>query len=118
VSLYRAMRGAQLLGRLFNEAANEPEGATTEPTLPDREIASDGEVSIEHNYRGGDHGPAHAHVVGGGRTTKIGQNGKPLKGQPELTSQQQKVVNANKSAIRRALGKIGRWLDYQEEHAP
>jgi hypothetical protein len=65
------------------EAGKGPtaKGATTEPTLPEKSIASDGEVSVEHYYRSGDHPPAHAHVNGGGPSTRIGPNGKPLAGQ-------------------------------------
>jgi RHS repeat-associated protein len=86
----------------------------TEPTLPDKEIASGQGVTIEHYYRSDDHGPAHAHVKGGGSTTRIGPNGKPLAGDPELTAAQRQLVEANKAAIRRALGKIGRWLAFRE----
>jgi RHS repeat-associated protein len=93
-----------------------PGGSTTEPTLPARNIATEGEVTVQHYYRGGDHPPAHAHVTGGGRTTRIGPNGKPLKGDPELTGTQKDAVEANKSAIRSALRKIGRWLEYKESN--
>lgn len=86
----------------------------TEPTLPDKKIAEGDGVRIEHNYRSGDHPTAHAHVVGGGPPTKIGPNGKPIKGQPELTSTQKAVVDANKSKIRKDLNKIGRWLKFHE----
>lgn len=87
----------------------------TAPTLPDKKIAEGGGVTVEHNYRSNDHGPAHAHVVGEGDTTRIGRNGKPLAGDPELTPKQAAVVKENKSTIRNALGKIGRWLDFNEE---
>ncbi|MEV0776884.1 DUF4160 domain-containing protein [Streptomyces sp. NPDC050433] len=50
-----------------------------------------------------DHGPPHAHVYGGGKDTKIGQNGKPVKGSPELTSKQRDVVEANLSHIRKSI---------------
>jgi hypothetical protein len=69
-------------------------------------------VTIEHNYRSNDHGYAHAHVTGGGPSTRIGQNGRPYRNDPELTPQQRTVVENNRSTIRNALGKIGRWLDY------
>jgi len=85
----------------------------TEPTLPDKKIASGNGVTVEHNYRGGDHPPAHAHVVGGSRPeTRIGPNGKPLKNNPELTAVQKAVVQENKSVIRNAVNKIARWLDF------
>jgi len=46
-------------------------------------------VKEEHYYKSGDHGPAHAHVKGGGPDTRIGQNGHPLKGNPELSARGQ-----------------------------
>jgi RHS repeat-associated protein len=90
--------------------------ATTAPTLPPKEIANGKGVSVEQYYRGGDHAPAHAHVVGGGATVKVGPNGKPISGENELSSVQRAVVEDNKSAIRNALNKVGRWLNYNEEH--
>jgi hypothetical protein len=89
-------------------------GGTTEPTLPPKQIAEGNGVKVEHYYRSDDHAPAHAHVVGGGRTTRIGANGKPLAGDPELTSAQRAVVDENRSAVRKSVNKIGRWLDYKE----
>jgi RHS repeat-associated protein len=89
-------------------------GAKTEPTLPPRTIASGDGVKIEHNYRSNDHPPAHAHVVGGGAETKIGPNGKPIAGSPTLTPAQQAVVDENKSSVRSAINKIGRWLRFKE----
>jgi hypothetical protein len=86
----------------------------TEPTLPSKTIASEGDVRVEHYYKSGDHPPAHAHVTGGGQTTRIGPNGKPLAGDPELTAAQRSAVDANRSAIRSAIRKIGRWLNYKE----
>jgi hypothetical protein len=71
-------------------------------------------VTVSHNYRSNDHGYAHAHVEGGGATTRIGQNGRLYRNDPELTPQQRRVVENNLTAIRRAIGKIGRWLDYNE----
>ncbi|MGH3801034.1 MAG: RHS repeat domain-containing protein, partial [Pseudonocardiaceae bacterium] len=50
-----------------------------------------------------DHAPPHAHVEGGGGKTRIGQNGKPLKGDPELTPKQRDVVGANRKEIRDAI---------------
>jgi len=74
-------------------------------------VEEDG-VIIQHYYHGNDHGPAHAHVSGRGPEVKIGPNGKPIKGEPELSGVQKRVIQNNLSAIRRALNKIGRWLDY------
>jgi hypothetical protein len=106
------------IGAAYDENASgyrfAAKGATTEPTLPPKTIASEGEVTVEHYYRSGDHSPAHAHVTGGGATTRIGPNGKPLAGQPELTGPQQAAVDAKKSTIRSGVNKIGRWLKFQE----
>jgi hypothetical protein len=70
-------------------------------------IADQNGVKIEH-YGTADHGPAHAHVKGGGPETKIGPKGYPLKNQPSLTPKQSKVVRNNQQAIRRELNKLGR----------
>ena len=53
----------------------------------------------------GDHGPPHAHVQGGGDETRIGQNGKPIGNDPELSSKQEAVVRANIATIRKEIGK-------------
>ncbi|MCZ5215080.1 hypothetical protein [Escherichia fergusonii] len=73
-------------------------------------IIKDGGVTIEHYYHGSDHLPAHGHVKGEGPTVRIGANGKPLKGEPELSPQQKRVVKRNKSKIRSVLNKINRWF--------
>ena len=109
-----AAAGVVAVGVVIDRLTGGKGGSRTEPTLPDKTIANQNGVTVEHNYRSGDHGPAHAHVVGGGETTRIGQNGKPLKGNPELSRTQQQVVQDNRSTIRKAVGKIGRWLDYNE----
>ncbi|MDP9178990.1 MAG: hypothetical protein M3O61_15030 [Gemmatimonadota bacterium] len=86
--------------------------AFTKPTLPPKTLAAQGEVTIKHNYRSGDHGPAHAHVEGGGPPTRIGPKGKPILDDPPMTSTQRAVYEANRTFVRRAINKIGRWLDY------
>jgi len=70
-------------------------------------IAKQGGVTIEH-YGLKDHGPAHAHVKGGGPETKIGPMGYPLKGQTALTPKQKNVVDACRPQIRKELNKLGR----------
>ncbi len=40
----------------------------------------------------------------------IGQDGKPLAADPELTRKQQKVVDDNIKAIRDAIGEYMRWF--------
>lgn len=87
--------------------------AETEPQLPDKTIIKEGQVEIKHYARSGDHAPPHVHVKGGGSEVKIGQNGKPLKGSPELSVTQREVVENNKQVIRRAVKKIGRWHRHQ-----
>lgn len=89
-------------------------GAITEPDLPAKTIASDGDVEISHYTRSGDHGPAHLHVKGGGPETKIGQAGKPLDGASELTSSQKKVVEANKAKVRKSVDQIQRWKRFED----
>ena len=54
--------------------------------LPNKTIEEEDSVTVEHNYRSIDHGPAHAHVVGGGETVTMARNGKPLASDPELTA--------------------------------
>ena len=84
----------------------------TPPQLPPKTIVNEGGVKIEHYTRSGDHGPAHAHVIGGGPETKIGKSGKPLKGQPSLKAKQAKIVNRNKSLIRNSINKIRRYIKF------
>ncbi|MBO3681825.1 DUF6531 domain-containing protein [Streptomyces sp. NEAU-YJ-81] len=53
--------------------------------------------------------PAHAHVTGGGgREVRIGPNGHPIDGQPELTRGQRQAVEHYKTEIRKAVRKLGR----------
>lgn len=91
------------------------DGKLTEPTLPSKLIASGGGVTIEHYYRSRDHGYAHLHVKGEGQETRIGQNGKAAFRDPDPTSAQQAVIDANKAAIRQAVKKIGRWLVFKKQ---
>nr|PPQ59445.1 hypothetical protein C5F59_24350 [Streptomyces sp. QL37] len=63
-------------------------------------IVSEGGVTIQ--IYSNDHAPAHAHVKGPGKfETRIGQNGKPLKGDPELPAKQRDIVNRNITKIRK-----------------
>jgi hypothetical protein len=87
-------------------------GKITEPNLPAKTIVKEGDVEIVHFTRSGDHGPPHLHVRGGGPETKIGQAGKPIKGSPELTATQARVVESSKSLIRKAVAQIGRWYRF------
>lgn len=62
----------------------DPLGWNSAPSLPPSIIVSESGVTIEHYY-GDEHLPAHAHVKGGGKGTRIGANGKPIKEDPELS---------------------------------
>lgn len=56
------------------------------------------------SYYPDDHGnPAHLHVYGAGRPTKIGPQGLPVKGYPDLSPQQSKVVENNIKLIKKAI---------------
>jgi RHS repeat-associated protein len=92
--------------------APERAGPRTAPELPAKTIVKEGEVTIEHYTRSGDHGPPHLHVKGGGPETRIGQNGKPLSGDPELTLTQRVVVQDNLRVIRNAVDSIMRYFDF------
>lgn len=54
------------------------------------------------------HKPAHAHVLGGGKDVRVGPNGKPLKGQPELSDKQKKVIDNNRKEIRKEVNAVGK----------
>jgi len=95
-----------------SQASQSLKKALTEPTLPPKIIAQQDGVKIVHYTRSGDHGPPHVHVIGGGKETRIGQAGKPLKNNPKLSTQQEAVVSENKSEIKKAITKIGRWFNY------
>jgi len=49
--------------------------------------------------------------------TKVGANGQPIKGQPELSATQKKVVKDNKSLIRKTVKKIGKYLENEEKES-
>ncbi len=90
-------------------------GKFTEPTLPSKTIAEDGEISAVHYTKSGDHGPPHIHIKGGGKEVKVGQNGKPINGSPELSPAQEKFISDFKKDIRKAVDKIGKWFNYNSK---
>ena len=93
-----------------NDGRNrKQDGSVTEPSLSDKSIVKEDGVEIKHYTRSGDHGPPHMHVTGGGKETKIGQNGKPIDGSPELTAAQKRVVEKNKSTVRKVGKQIGKF---------
>lgn len=61
--------------------------------------------------------PAHAHVTGGGREVRIGPNGHPIDGQPELSRQQKQVVEHFRTEIRKAVRKLGKRNQAEERAA-
>ena len=71
-------------------------------------IANEKDVKIISYGTNDSHKPAHAHVKGGGKEVRIGPNGKPLKGQPELSSKQKQIVEKNKKEIRKELNAVGK----------
>ncbi|WP_422085991.1 RHS repeat domain-containing protein [Variovorax sp.] len=86
---------------------------STEPKLPEKVIAQDGGLRLEHYVRSGDHAPAHFHLRGdGGLNVQIGQNGKPINGSEELTAVQRDFIQNNKAKLRSSVDKIQRWHRY------
>lgn len=63
----------------------------------------------------GDHGPPHVHVNGKGPSTKIGQNGKPLRNLSELSPRQRAVVQRNLRQIRKALERAMKEWSYNQK---
>ncbi|NML56759.1 DUF6443 domain-containing protein [Chryseobacterium cheonjiense] len=106
-----ALKGLEEIKSL-QQAGKSKTGKFTEPTLPNKTIVNENGITIEHYYKSGDHAPAHLHVKGGGNSTKIGANGKPIKGSSELSKSQQTIVEKNKSAIRGAGNKINNYQKY------
>jgi hypothetical protein len=105
--------GASFIAAKLRGGITSKSGAYTEPTLPEKTVVDQNGVQIEHYYKSGDHAPPHFHVKGGGTETKIGANGKPIKGFPELTKTQSNVVQENLSKIRSAGNKINQYQKYQ-----
>ncbi|WP_127530534.1 YggN family protein [Paenibacillus kobensis] len=79
--------------------------------LPPKTITNNNSVGrIEHYFHSNDHLPAHVHVIDSkGKVVRVGENGKPLKGEPELNRSQQQLVTQYKSQIRNTVGKIIKW---------
>ncbi|MCU1687965.1 MAG: type secretion protein Rhs [Amycolatopsis sp.] len=70
------------------------------------DVAKNGVRIVVHEYDVD--WPAHAHVTGRGRDVSVGPNGHPIKGEPELSSQQKQVVEHYKTEVRKAVKKLGR----------
>ncbi|MEU3477587.1 hypothetical protein AB0E66_05260 [Streptomyces sp. NPDC033753] len=61
-------------------------------------IVSEGGVTVQ--IYSNDHAPPHAHVKGKGKEVRVGQNGRPLAGDPELSRLQKAVIDSNIRTIR------------------
>jgi RHS repeat-associated protein len=83
--------------------------------LPPKTVVEQEGVKITHYTKSGDHGPAHSHVQGEGPNTRIGQNGKPLKNDPELSPTQRNVVTENLKTIRKSVKSIMKWFTLNNE---
>ncbi|WP_110930290.1 RHS repeat-associated core domain-containing protein [Paenibacillus bouchesdurhonensis] len=81
--------------------------------LPPKEVGRNNFGYIEHYYRSGDHAPPHVHVVDNKKNVvRVGQNGKPLDGEPELNRAQQMLVTQYKKEIRSSVSQIMKWHKY------
>ena len=77
-------------------------------------VVKENGVKIE-SYYPDDHGnPTHLHVNGQGPSTKIGPQGLPVKGYPQLSPQQKQVVNNNIDAIKHIIKTIQRRLHHEK----
>lgn len=65
-------------------------------------------VTVRINSR--DHAPWHAHVIGGGPSTKIGPALKPINNGAELSRLQREVLEANRSVVRKAINRYIRHM--------
>ena len=79
-------------------------------------IAKENGITIKTYGTNDAHKPAHAHVTGKGSEVRVGPNGKPLKGQPELSTQQKRVVDNHKKALRKEVKAIGKENKKLEEN--
>jgi hypothetical protein len=90
-------------------------GQITEPSLPPRTVVREGNVTIKHYTGDREHPPPHLHVIAGEYVVRIGQNGHPLRNEPDLNGAQLAVVHANRNIIRKAVHKIARWHRFDAE---
>ena len=66
-------------------------------------ILKEAGVEIMSYYPSDHGGPAHLHVIGEGKPTKIGPQGLPVKGYPDLSPKQAKVVANNLPLIKKTI---------------
>ena len=78
-------------------------------------IAGSGDTKVESRYPNSrEHGnPVHFHAANNGNPSKIGPNGKPLAGEPELKPAQKKVIEENLNLIKKEFKKVQRWIRKQ-----
>lgn len=93
-------------------------GKPCEPKpVPGKRITKENGVTIEHHGTNDADLPAHAHVISETHgEVRIGANGKPMKGQRELTPRERKVVKKHKREIRKEVNKVGRGLRDKENY--
>jgi len=102
VQLVRYSLKTSQKGRVASEGIKLSKKAFTEPNLPSKVIAEKDGVKIVYYTKGGDHGPPHVHVKGGGLRLELEVAGKPLRNNPSLSSQQSDVISQFKSEINKA----------------
>ena len=110
VDIGRAITKEQKAKSVINTLKKEPEGRAGKTI--DRENG----VTIKTYGTNDSHKPAHAHVSGKDGHVRIGANGKPLKGEPELSTKQKKVVKHYKKEIRKEVNAIGKENKKIEEY--
>lgn len=79
-------------GMVLMSAGNQNKEGGYERGRAGTTIVNKDGVRIKSYGTGDVHKPAHGHVTGGGKDVRIGPNGKPLKGEPELSSKQRSVI--------------------------
>ena len=111
----RVMAGISLASEVLPVSMGDVKDAKRVADRVDKSLGRTGTTIAKRNgvtiktYGTNDaHKPAHAHVNGQGNEVRIGANGKPLKGEKELSPQQQKVVKENIKDIRKEVNAIGK----------
>ncbi len=91
---------------------------STAPSLPPTRVAP----NITHNFGNAcplpgtpvEHPPVHVNFTFGGKTYRLGGNGKPILNDPPLPRNVAKAVACQKGLIRRTVNKIQRWYKWHQ----
>jgi RHS repeat-associated protein len=103
----KTAKGVVKIADKANDAAKVSKAVSKAPTgRAGKTLAKKNGVTVKSYGTNDAHKPAHAHVKGGGEQVRVGANGKPLKGQPDLSTKQQKVVTEAKKEIRKEVNKL------------